>query len=72
MSQGKHPEMATARVQPTPDETDVTPERPQGGRKNHPVEDKIDYLMVRKARSLAVRRGEKAMAWSDFKKKLAR
>lgn len=34
------------------------------------VEDRLDYRMVRQARALAAKRGEKTMAWADFKKKL--
>jgi len=34
------------------------------------VEDRIDYRTVRHARVLATKRGEKSMAWEEFKKKL--
>lgn len=74
MSEGKHSGMATASIRPTPraETTSTKPERPQAGHKSQPVEDLIDCTIVRKARFLAERRGEKPMAWSDFKKKLAR
>jgi hypothetical protein len=35
-----------------------------------PIEDHLDCAMVRAARTIASQCGEKAMAWSEFKKKL--
>jgi hypothetical protein len=34
------------------------------------IEDRLDYKTVRHARKLAAARGERPMAWEDFKKKL--
>jgi len=74
MSRGKHQKMATTSVRPSPaTDSDSKLERPQA--KNRPIddiEDRVDYAIVRAARNLAQRRGEKPMAWADFKKKLAR
>jgi hypothetical protein len=70
MSRGKHHKMATTSVRPRPaTDSDSKLERPQA--KSRPIEDRVDYAMVRAARSLAERRGEKPMAWAEFKKKLA-
>lgn len=62
--------MATTSVRPTPATDRKTgPDRPKIERQT-PVEDRLDYAMVRAARNLASRRGEKSIAWSEFKKKL--
>jgi hypothetical protein len=64
--------MATTSVRPIPATDAAQPEQPRAVRSSQRIEDCVDYAMVRAARSLAARRGEKPVAWSEFKKKLAR
>lgn len=65
--------MATTHVRPAPArDTATTPERPQSASKMDRLEDRVDYLTVRHARTLASKRDEKPIAWEDFKKKLTR
>jgi hypothetical protein len=65
--------MATTHVRPAPArDTATTPERPRSEEQTSRLEDRIDYLTVRHARSLASKRGEKPTAWKDFKNTLTR
>jgi hypothetical protein len=65
--------MATTHVRPAPArDTATTPERPRTESRTSRLEDQIDYVTVRHARTIASKRGEKPIAWEDFKKKLAR
>ena len=65
--------MVTTSVTPTPVQGPAAkPVSPETTRKHPSIEDRVDLLMVRAANSLAVRRGEKPVAWSEFKKKLVR
>lgn len=66
--------MASTHVRHAPSvrDTATTPERPQTESRTSKLEDKLDYLVVQRARTLACKRGEKPTAWEDFKKDLAR
>lgn len=49
-----------------------SPKKNPLAKKRCEIEDRIDYKTVRHARKLAASRGEKPMAWEDFKKKINR
>jgi hypothetical protein len=71
MSRGKPTRMPTTSVRPTKAPPATKSDHPQPKRAaGSPIEDHLDCAMVRAARTIASQRGEKAMAWSEFKKKL--
>jgi hypothetical protein len=77
MSGKKPPQMATTTARPAPVRTAPEAEPPKNRGRfatiKHVVkriEDRVDYLTVRQARASAAKRGEKSVAWEEFRKKL--
>jgi hypothetical protein len=73
MSKRKPPQMATTSVRPAPVRSSPaetgTPKKSKVTAIKR-IEDRIDYMTVQNARASAAKRGEKPMAWEEFKKKL--